>query len=467
MKKFILPIFVFAFFFVIASINPPTSFATPAPGTVKATCTNNNTQATISWNPIPNDTNIEQYILRMTNTSSPSMPACADGTTGPGSFCSFHTPNPFTFNITPNQQYTWTLAAQGNGTYGWAESTPTAGQAFTCTPTQSQPQDFNLSVDPSVPTVNKPITFKATGCPANSSAGFTWKFQDATVNIGSVQTPTDASGNASHQIASGILLENNYQVNLTCGGKTKSIKFIVSEPTNVDLVISKEEIADGVYETTEKITVKASGCPANAGVEFNYDYSNSFLSPNRSIRVPATDGTATYENRYGAGTVYMDAHCFVGPTEQGKSGVLQFKVLPPKATPTPSPTPPPPSPVCRQYNSAGGCGIVNTAIGPISTDISTFIISIFTLILSLSGGVALLLIIYAGYQFMISRGNPEGINKAREMLVSALVGFLFILFSFVIMETITGNILHLPGFKVFNQTKTQCELHPDPTTCAR
>lgn len=95
-----------------------------------------------------------------------------------------------------------------------------------------------------------------------------------------------------------------------------------------------------------------------------------------------------------------------------------------------------------QYN----CLEVETGLGPISTDPVQFVKKLFAIILSVSGGIALLLIIYSGYQLMLSQGNPEKINGAKETLTSAIIGLVFIIFSLVILQIIGVDILRLPGF---------------------
>lgn len=92
------------------------------------------------------------------------------------------------------------------------------------------------------------------------------------------------------------------------------------------------------------------------------------------------------------------------------------------------------------------CLTLTTAIGNINTDPASFVKSIFSLVLGISGGVALILIIISGYRLMASQGNPEQVQGAREMLTSAIVGLLFIIFAFVILQIIGVNILCIPGF---------------------
>lgn len=136
-------------------------------------------------------------------------------------------------------------------------------------------------------------------------------------------------------------------------------------------------------------------------------------------------------------------------------------------TPTPSPFPPLP-PACSKWvdietgeaiitspnapidsriiDGKAKCMEVFTAIGPISSDPSGFITTLFGIVLGLAGTVALLLIIYSGYKLLTSQGNAEAIEGARQTLTSAIVGLLFIIFTFVIFQTLTSDILKLPGF---------------------
>ena len=93
------------------------------------------------------------------------------------------------------------------------------------------------------------------------------------------------------------------------------------------------------------------------------------------------------------------------------------------------------------------CQEVVTALGSLLTDPQQFVRSLLALLLSLSGGIALLLIIRSGYTLISSRGDPEKIGHAKEILTSAIIGLLFIIFSLVILEVIGVDILRLPGFE--------------------
>lgn len=112
-------------------------------------------------------------------------------------------------------------------------------------------------------------------------------------------------------------------------------------------------------------------------------------------------------------------------------------------TPTPST---PILPPCAKPGPNGTCAQVTTGIGVLTTDVGGLTSTIFKILLSLSGGIAVLLIIAAGYQMVTSQGNPEKVKEARERLTAAIIGLLFIIFSVTILQIIGVDILGLPGF---------------------
>lgn len=112
---------------------------------------------------------------------------------------------------------------------------------------------------------------------------------------------------------------------------------------------------------------------------------------------------------------------------------------------TPFPTLQPP---CLLPNFVNGvCTVIQTGAGDIPTDPTGFIKWLFGFILGLGGTIALLLIIFSGYKMMSSNGDPEKIKGAKETLTSAIVGLVFLIFSMVILQVITGTILGIPFLK--------------------
>jgi hypothetical protein len=109
-------------------------------------------------------------------------------------------------------------------------------------------------------------------------------------------------------------------------------------------------------------------------------------------------------------------------------------------------TPPPPDPPCFSWGANGGCALIKSAIGDLQTQPGPFILRVFYTLMALSGGVATLLLMRSGYQLMMSRGNAEGMQKSREQFTATVVGLLFLIFSFVLFQTIVVDILRIPGF---------------------
>lgn len=99
------------------------------------------------------------------------------------------------------------------------------------------------------------------------------------------------------------------------------------------------------------------------------------------------------------------------------------------------------SPLCN-----GGKGI-NTAIGCIPIqDTNSFLGFILKWAIGIGGGIAFLLIVYAGFMIMTSSGNPERIKAGQELLTSAIAGLILLIFSIFILKIIGVDILGIPGF---------------------
>lgn len=98
-------------------------------------------------------------------------------------------------------------------------------------------------------------------------------------------------------------------------------------------------------------------------------------------------------------------------------------------------------------NDPSLCTSMDTALGKIPVDPIGFISKLFSIVLSFAGVGALLTIIYSGYRLLISRGDKEMIQKARERLTSAIVGLLFIVFALSLLSVIGWDILRIPAFK--------------------
>jgi hypothetical protein len=90
-------------------------------------------------------------------------------------------------------------------------------------------------------------------------------------------------------------------------------------------------------------------------------------------------------------------------------------------------------------------GIV-TAIGCVPTRPQLFIYWLLNRVISIGGGIAFLIMIWGVFQIMTSSGDPEKLQKGKEIMVSAGAGLLFIIFSTFLLELIGVNILKIPGW---------------------
>jgi len=114
------------------------------------------------------------------------------------------------------------------------------------------------------------------------------------------------------------------------------------------------------------------------------------------------------------------------------------------------------APVCAQ---AGSCACpslagnppscspcVYTALGCINPEPTCFVAWILARAIGIGGGIAFLLIIFGAIKILTSAGNPENVKAGQEMITSAVMGLLFIIFSLFLLELIGVKILNIPGF---------------------
>lgn len=71
---------------------------------------------------------------------------------------------------------------------------------------------------------------------------------------------------------------------------------------------------------------------------------------------------------------------------------------------------------------------------------------LFTFGIGIAGGIAFLYFLYGTFLFLTSAGNAETVAQAKEIIVSALSGLLFIIFSILLLKIVGGDILRIPGF---------------------
>ncbi len=91
---------------------------------------------------------------------------------------------------------------------------------------------------------------------------------------------------------------------------------------------------------------------------------------------------------------------------------------------------------------------INTAIGCINVlgGQEEFLGQLLKWAVGIGGGIAFLLVIYAGFMIMTSGGNPERLKAGQELLTSAISGLVLLIFSIFILRFIGIDILGLNKF---------------------
>lgn len=89
---------------------------------------------------------------------------------------------------------------------------------------------------------------------------------------------------------------------------------------------------------------------------------------------------------------------------------------------------------------------INTALGCIPiNDQNKFMSWILGWAIGIGGGIAFLLILFAGFQIMTSQGDPKKLQAGQELLTSAIGGLILLIFSVFILRFIGVDILGIPG----------------------
>lgn len=78
-------------------------------------------------------------------------------------------------------------------------------------------------------------------------------------------------------------------------------------------------------------------------------------------------------------------------------------------------------------------------------DIVLSTINVAQFIIGITGALMLLFVAYGGYQYVISMGNPEEIQKGKKILTSAFIGLILVFTATLFVRFAAGLILPAPG----------------------
>ncbi len=72
------------------------------------------------------------------------------------------------------------------------------------------------------------------------------------------------------------------------------------------------------------------------------------------------------------------------------------------------------------------------------TNLGDLVNRVLTFLLPLAGIVLLFVLIWGGYDYMMSQGNPEKIKTAQAKITTGLIGFFLLISSYLIVRVITA-----------------------------
>lgn len=103
---------------------------------------------------------------------------------------------------------------------------------------------------------------------------------------------------------------------------------------------------------------------------------------------------------------------------------------------------------CNPETGKPGDGGILTAIGCVPSQPQPLVEGLIKFITFGSGGISLLLMIFASFRYITSAGNPDSVKAAWDQFQNALIGLLFVLFSVLLLQIIGVDILGIPGLSV-------------------
>ena len=86
---------------------------------------------------------------------------------------------------------------------------------------------------------------------------------------------------------------------------------------------------------------------------------------------------------------------------------------------------------------------INGPLDSSISDIGSLISTILNFVFPFAAFILLIMLIWGGYTFMMSKGEPEQVMNAKAKITTSIIGFILLIALFVIMQYIIPAIL--PG----------------------
>lgn len=90
-------------------------------------------------------------------------------------------------------------------------------------------------------------------------------------------------------------------------------------------------------------------------------------------------------------------------------------------------------------------GAVNTTAGLGDSELPDTIGLLIGVLLGLLGIIFLLLIIYAGFTWMTAQGEAKAVTKAKDIMITSVVGLIILLSAYAISKFVLDNLVTAVG----------------------
>jgi hypothetical protein len=91
-------------------------------------------------------------------------------------------------------------------------------------------------------------------------------------------------------------------------------------------------------------------------------------------------------------------------------------------------------------------GGIWTAIGCVPQTSDGIVATIMNIGVIMAGTIVLIMILVGAFMLSTSQGDPKKTQEAKELVTSAIIGLLFVIFSIVILQFIGVYVFRIPGF---------------------
>jgi hypothetical protein len=78
--------------------------------------------------------------------------------------------------------------------------------------------------------------------------------------------------------------------------------------------------------------------------------------------------------------------------------------------------------------------------------LTELIIRVINFLLGIAFVIAILFVVYGGYQYMVSGANPELAKKGRQTITHAVIGIAIIILSYLLVSVVSNTLSDCTGF---------------------